>query len=175
VLGNHELAQWSGQAIAKADFELNSLFRSGVDTAYGASSAEIYAAYLDLFAVVPLALRTRNRVFLSHSLPKAARLESFDPAILERETHGEEELRPGGAVHALVWGRDTRPATATKFLEKVDADLLITGHIPCDDGFEAPNERQLILDCTGTPACYCLFPLDRPLTLQELVGSVGIL
>src|SRR5437016_7071844 len=57
LLGNHELAQWTGQAIAKSDSELNSLFRAGVDTAYGASAAEIYAAYLDLLAVVPLAVR----------------------------------------------------------------------------------------------------------------------
>src|SRR5438270_5892531 len=74
LLGNHELAQWTGQAIAKSDSELNSLFRAGVDTAYGARAAEIYAAYLYLFAVVPLAVRTGNRVFLSHSLPNSARL-----------------------------------------------------------------------------------------------------
>src|SRR5439155_15226958 len=128
--GNHELAQWTGQAIAKNESELNALFREGVGTAYGPSAASIYAAYQELFAVVPLAVRTANRVFLSHSLPKAARLEAFDPAILQAETHGEQDLRPGGAVHALVWGRDTRLATAEQFLAKVDADLLITGHIP---------------------------------------------
>src|SRR5205807_8071144 len=110
LLGNHELAEWTGQAIAKSEFELNALFREGLDTAYGASAAAIYAAYLDLFAVVPLAVRTGNRVFLSHSLPKAARLENFDAAILEDETHREQDLRPGGAVHALVWGRDTSAA-----------------------------------------------------------------
>lgn len=175
LLGNHELAQWTGQAIAKNEFELNALFREGVDTAYGANAARIYAAYLDLFAVVPLAVRTGNRVFLSHSLPKAARLEHFDRAILEAETHRTQDLRPGGAVHALVWGRDTSKATAEKFLEKVDADLLITGHIPCERGFDVPNERQLILDCMGAPACYCLFPADRPLTQQELLACISTL
>jgi hypothetical protein len=97
LLRNHELAQWTGQAIAKSEFELNSLFRTGVDTAYGASAAEIYAAYLDLLAVVPLAVRTGNRIFLSHSLPKAARLENFDPAVLESETHSEQERK--GDIH----------------------------------------------------------------------------
>src|SRR5260370_2413612 len=117
-------------------------------------AAEIYAAYLDLIAVVPLAVRTGNRVFLSHSLPKAARLENFDPVILEGETHSAQDLRPGGAVYALVWGRDTRAATAAKFLEKVDPGLLITGHIPSDCGFQAPNERQIIFDLTRNAACF---------------------
>jgi hypothetical protein len=175
LLGNHELAQWTGQAIAKSESELNALFREGLDNAYGPRAAEIYAAYLQLFALVPLAVRTPNRVFLSHSLPKAARLENFDAAILEHETHDEQDLRPGGAIHALVWGRDTGAATVERFLDKVDADLLITGHIPCERGFEVPNDRQLILDCMGAPACYCLFPVDHALTHQELVGYIGTL
>jgi hypothetical protein len=57
----------------------------------------------------------------------------------------------------------------------MDADLLITGHIPCERGFETPNDRQLILDAMGAPACYCLFPTDRPLTHAELVGGVATL
>jgi hypothetical protein len=175
LLGNHELAQWTGQAIAKSESELNALFREGLDTAYGSRASEIYTAYLELFTLVPLALRTPNRVFLSHSLPKAARLEAFDPAILESETHEEQDLWPGGPIHALLWGRDTTAANVERFLEKVDADWLITGHIPCDRGFDLPNDRQLILDCTAVPACYCLFPLSRPLSHQELVDCIGTL
>jgi len=79
-------------------------------------------------------------------------LELFDLAVLEKETQEEADLLPGGSVHSLVWGRDTSLANVTAFLQKVDADLLITGHIPCDQGFEVPNERQIILDSLGTPA-----------------------
>ena len=175
LLGNHELAQWTGQWIAKGDTDYNALFREGVGEAYGGFAEQVYAAYLELFAAVPLAVRAPNRVFLSHSLPGARRLEAFDPAVLEQDTSAEQELKPGGSVYALVWGRDTAPATVEAFLRKVDADLLITGHIPCEQGFAVPNERQLILDALGTPACYCLFPADRPLTHGELVACVGTL
>jgi hypothetical protein len=57
----------------------------------------------------------------------------------------------------------------------LDADLLITGHIPCDRGFDLPNDRQLVLDSLGTPAAYCLFPTDRPLTHAELIAHVSTL
>jgi hypothetical protein len=175
LLGNHELAQWTNQWIAKADTDLNDLFRTGVEFAYVGRAAQVYAAYLELFATVPLAVRTPNRVFLSHSLPSAKRLDGFDPARLTEDLADEKDLQPGGFVHALVWGRDTQSPAVQAFLQKVDADLLITGHIPCERGFDVPNDRQLILDCLGTPACYCLFPANRPLSHQELVSCVQCL
>src|SRR5262249_23299074 len=127
----------------------------------------------DLFATVPLALRTANRVFLSHSLPSARRLADFEPAVLEKDHSDDADVAPGGGVFALVWGRDTSAATVKSFLQKVDADLLITGHIPCERGFDVPNDQQLILDSLGSLACYCLFPTDRTLTHSELVGCVS--
>jgi hypothetical protein len=175
LLGNHELAQQTERRVAKGDLDLNQSFREGVGTAYGARAPEVYAAYLELFAVVPLALRTPNRVLLTHSLPPASRLDDFDPAVLERDVSTDADQASGGAVYSLVWGRDTRAETVAAFLAKMDADLLISGHVPCENGFDTPNDRQLILDSLGAPACYCLFPTDRPLTHAELVQHVGTL
>ena len=175
LLGNHELAQYTRRRVSKGDLDLNEVFREGVGTAYGSRAPEVYAVYEELLALVPVALRTPNRVLLSHSLPPASRLEDFDPAVLERDGSTEVDVVPGGAVHSLVWGRDTRGETAAAFLAKMDADLLISGHVPCDNGFDVPNDRQLILDSLGAPACYCLFPTDRPLTHAELVHHVGTL
>ncbi|HTU90686.1 MAG TPA: metallophosphoesterase [Gemmataceae bacterium] len=175
LLGNHELAEYTQQRIAKGDLDLNQCFREGVGTAYGGRAPEVYAVYRELLGIVPLALRAPNRILLSHSLPPASRLETFDPAVLERDVSTESDVKPGGSVHALVWGRDTRAETAAAFLAKMDADLLISGHVPCDNGFDTPNDRQLILDSLGAVACYCLFPTDRPLTLAELVQNVHTL
>jgi hypothetical protein len=173
--GNHELAQTTNRLIGKGDVDYNELFRSGVRAAYAPRDEEIYATYVQLLSVVPLALRTPNRVYLSHSLPSAKHLPAFDPAILQQDESAQAELEYGGSIHSLVWGRDTSAATVATFLQKVDADLLITGHIPCEQGFATPNQYQLILDSLGTPACYCLFPADRPLTHSELVERVGVL
>jgi hypothetical protein len=175
LLGNHELAQRMQRRITKADEDLNALFREGVATAYGPRAGEIYAQYLELFDALPVALRTPNRVFLSHSLPPLAQLPGLDFTALEQDQPTPEELVPGGVTYALLWGRDLRPETATAFLEKVDADLLITGHIPCNGGFHAPNDRQLILDCLGEPAACCFFSMERPLSHAELLTCVYIL
>ncbi len=175
LLGNHELAQWQNQRIGKGDIDQNQVFLAGVEEGYGDQAQAIYAAYLELFAAVDLAIVAANRVLLCHSLPNAKHLATFDWAVLERNDLRPEDMVLGGTVHSLVWGRDLRQEHVDGFLEKVDADLLVTGHIPCEQGFMVPNDRQIILDSLGTPACYCRFPTDRPLSQQDLLGMVGIL
>src|SRR5258705_210516 len=74
-----------------------------------------------------------NRGWHSHSLPSSRRVGTFDPADLERYEPRPEDLELGCSVHALVWGRDVSESNAVDFLARVDADLLITGHIPCEE------------------------------------------
>ncbi|WP_315854151.1 metallophosphoesterase [Gemmata palustris] len=171
--GNHELAQWTNRPVIKADENQNALFQEGVSEAYGpAFGPKIYAAYLELFQALPVALRAPNGVLISHSLPAARFLPLFDPARLDREAYQDEDLQPGGSVHSLLWGRDTSADAVANFLRKMGCDLLVSGHIASDTGFAAPNDRQLILDCAETPAGFVLFPADRKLTHAELVGCV---
>ncbi len=175
IPGNHELAQYTNRPIAKADLDLNANFLDGVRTAYGRQGDDIYKAYLDLFRALPVALRTPNRIFMSHSLPAAAAMERFDPAALKREDSKDADLISGGAIFGMSWGRDVSAENVEAYLKKVDADLLITGHIPCENGFEAPNDRQIIVDSLGEPAAYCLFPASVTMTHADLVACVKLL
>lgn len=171
--GNHELAQWTDRPVLKADENQNALFREGVNEAYGPTfGPQIYAAYLELFQACPAVIRAPNGVLICHSLPATRSLALFDPARLERETYSAEDLQPGGSLHSLVWGRDTSADAAANFLRKMGAELLVSGHIACNEGFAVPNDRQVVLDCAETPAGYVLFPANHPLTHQELVACV---
>jgi hypothetical protein len=127
---------------------------------------------MKLIASAPLMVRTPNRVVLTHSLPSALKFDLFRLSDLERDTV-PEDMDSNGSVHLLVWGRDLRAEHVRRFLESIDADLLITGHIPTDGGYIVPNDRQLILDSVGTPAGYCLFPTTRALTHGELLQHAG--
>ncbi|VTS01052.1 metallophosphoesterase [Tuwongella immobilis] len=172
LVGNHELAQWTDRMISKGEEDFNRLFREGVETAYGSAAPEIYRTYQQVFAHLPAALRTPNRIFLSHSLPTAAKMSQFSQAGLEHPEIPLADHQVGGALHSLVWGRDTSQANIEAFLQKVDADLLISGHIACEEGFATPNTKQLIIDSSDRPGAFCLFPTDRPLTQAELVACV---
>lgn len=175
LLGNHELAQWQRQWIGKGDVNQNEWFAKGVLTAYGNAAIEVLAAYDDVFAAADLAVRTSNRVFISHTLPPAKTMDAFTLAAIETEPIADSDYRAGGAVHGMVWGRDVSQANVEAYLKKVDADWLITGHIPSDQGFRVPNERQIILDSLGWPACCLLFPTDAPTTQEELLGRIRTL
>jgi hypothetical protein len=177
LLGNHEMAQWTDRPIIKADEDLNALFTEGIDEAYHGRGAEIYSAYKrSVSPRCPLAIRAPNRVFLSHSLPTALRGEGFSLELLEKEEPDARRSRGERrqSTHCL-WGRDTSQANADAFLRKVDSDWLISGHIPAEQGFSTPNERQIIVDCCASPAAYVLFPANRPLTREELLACVHII
>jgi hypothetical protein len=77
-----------------------------------------------------------------------------------------------GTIYALTWGRDTSAETADRFAAMLDADLFVTGHQPCDEGFRQANHRQIIIDGTDPCPCYCLFPATESLTIESLVKCV---
>jgi hypothetical protein len=175
ILGNHELSELTGRMIIKKGVMLNELFRKGITTAYRPLDEAVYQAYRDLFAALPLAVRTPNRAFLCHTIPDPSHLDTLDLGLLEADSWTPESMKRGGTIYALTWGRDTEPETIDRFAAMVDADWFITGHQPCDEGFRQANHRQIIIDATALDPTYCLFPAHGPLTIEALVGCVKVL
>jgi len=175
ILGNHELSELTGRIIGKDGHTLNLRFRQGMELAYGVRTQDVYEAYLVLFAALPLAVRTPNRVFVCHTLPDARYLEALDLALLETDHWPEEAMKRGGTIYALTWGRDNAPETADRFAAMVDADWFITGHQPCDEGFRQASHRQIIIDGTNPYPAYCLFPALGAVTIESLLESTHII
>jgi hypothetical protein len=175
ILGNHELSELTGRVIGKNGMLLNEQFRRGIKTAYGVQSDAVYDAYRELFAALPLAVRTPNRVFLCHTIPDPSHLDTLDLALLAADTWPPESLKRGGTIYALTWGRNTEPETIDRFAAMVDADWFVTGHQPCEEGFRQANHRQIIIDGTAQDPTYCLFPARDPVTIERLVACVKVL
>lgn len=169
LLGNHELAQWTRREIAKNNESLNNLFVLGVFSAYPEHTEEMVQAYEELFSSLPVAIRLPNRIFLSHSLPDAGRLESWTLEQLQQAEFHSEDYKSGGCVHAVVWGRDTSESTVKRYLELVNADLLISGHVPAEQGYETPNTLQVILDGKDEKARVLLFPTSELMSQESLL------
>lgn len=174
LLSNHELAELGDFPICKSRRMLNLLFRSGINELYGAAGEDVRSAYLEFLASCPLAVRLSSGVFISHSLPDHCDREPFDVSVLERPLCCAD-YRSDSPAFKLVWGRDFRPANAEAFARQVGADVLIHGHEPCEDGFSAPNARQVILDGCCSHAAYLILPVGPKLTHADVVARVSSL
>jgi len=175
ILGNHELSELTGRMIGKDGRALNERFREGIRLSFGDAADEVYEAYLKLFADLPLAVRTPNRVFICHTIPDGDWLDDLDLSVLDAETWPREAVKRRGTVYAITWGRDTSDETADRFAAMVDADLFVTGHQPCDEGFRQSNRRTLIVDGTDPYPAYCVFPARKSIAIDDIVASVKVL
>jgi hypothetical protein len=174
ILGNHELAELSDYPIQKNRQLLNLQFRLGLRQMYGPAGEEVREAYVRFLWSCPLAIRLPRGVFIAHSLPDGVDRRDFDPSVLLRELR-PEDCAEGADVFRLLWGRDYRRENARAFAERIGARILITGHEPCDEGFIAPNDRQIILDCCGDKAAYVLLPVGVAISQAEMIGRIRML
>lgn len=171
LLSNHELAEVTEFPIMKSNRMLNLSFRLGMQQMYGSRVDEVRDAYRDFILSCPLGVRAGDDIFVSHSMPENVDELGFDADVFERPL-GPKDFEPRGTIFRLVWGRDFRAANASAFCGLLAAKLLIQGHEPCPDGFQVPNERQVILDCCCEQASYVVLPIGEPLSREKVVSLI---
>lgn len=174
ILSNHELAEVTEYPILKAGKMLNLLFRLGISEMYGPATEEIREGYQKFIASCPLGVRLPGDIFICHSAPENVDQKGFDTTVLDRELT-PDDLEEGSDVFQMLWGRDYRQENAEAFARLVEAQVLIHGHTPCEYGYHAPNDVQIILDCCGLPAAYVIIPCDMELTHGEILDRVQML
>lgn len=174
ILSNHELAELIDLAIVKGTRMLNLQFRGGFETQYGEAGEEVRRAAMEFIRSCPLAVRTDNRIWISHSSPAEVDLHGYDSSVFRRQPTNDD-LQRGGPAFRLVWGRDFRLENAIAFGTLVNAAMMIHGHEPCTAGYMTPNPRQIIIDSSKTTGCCLHLPLDVSPTAHQLVGGIHFL
>ncbi len=167
---NHELAQYRKQEITKGGRSVLYDFECGVEFRYGAEAPAVLEAVDDYIAALPLAARTQSGIFMCHSLPDPMLLDTFDISVFERPLV-PEDLGPGGAAYALVWGRFHSPAAVEMFAERLGVDFFIIGHTPQESGY-AVIGRLIILASEHNHGTFLPIDLSRRYTIDELSGSI---
>ena len=171
LVGNHDLAQLSGHEITKNGRIVTVAFEASVREAYGPTGREVMDAICDFLRSLPLAGRTANRVFLSHSLPNARELPVFDPTVVRREPT-PADLGEHGSAHALVWGRYQPESVVAAMREWFDVDYFLCGHQPQETGFDVLHSRVIILASDHNHGVFLPFDLSKPATLESLTTHI---
>ena len=173
LFANHDLAQIHGEGIMKAGLSVCEAFTAGVRRDFGSSTSVMNVAMTEFLLSIPLAARTPSGIFFSHSMPTDDQMETFDYTIFERPLTGDDYLRRKGPVYQLIWGRGITPAGVDRFLEKLDAKLIVTGHQPQESGYLVNGERHLIIASDHNQGVFLPVDLSKAeYTMDELVESL---
>jgi len=167
---NHELSQLRGHEITKGGRYVLADFERGVAVRYGSEAPAVMAGVRDFIAALPLAARTANGLFFSHSIPDGLYVDSFDTTVFEREPTAED-CAPGGPAYTLVWGRFQSRQTVERFAQRVGAEVLLVGHTPQEMGF-ARIGQLLILASDHNHGVFLPIDLARRYTAEELEAQL---
>ncbi len=167
IQSNHEMAQLTGKAICKGGRIVNYDFECSLAKSYGRHADDVNEALKGYIASFPLAARTRNRIFLSHSLPNKGDVHHFDPTIIERELT-IDDMTEGGHAYMMVWGRHLPPEWLDHLAEVFDVDFFLSGHQPQEGGFGIMPERMIILASDHNHGAILPFDLKKTYTLDDL-------
>ena len=172
LLANHDLAQIHGEGIMKGGMSVCEAFNKGIKRDFGDRRGTVQAAITEFLLSFPLAIKTSNGLFISHSIPGNDELENFDFTVFERELTGPDYKRRVGPVYQLIWGRKMTPESAAAFAEKVGAQLLITGHQPQESGYAVNGDKQIILASDHNQGVFVPLSLTENYTMDAIVDRV---
>jgi len=170
IQSNHELSQWQRHEITKGGRSVLDDFRRGVEARFGGGAERVLFAVDDYIAALPLAAQTEKGGFISHSLPDALAMDSWDPSVLKR-VPTPAELAPGGAAYALVWGRFQSPEAVRYFAQRLGVSYFIVGHMPQESGYAVVGQ-MIVLASDHNHGVFLPLVLSREYTVAELEQNI---
>ncbi len=169
---NHELAQLTGYPIAKNGRAVIEDFNNSVEFAYGSDkSGEVLEAINEFIASFGIAVRTENRVWMSHSLPNSYDMDSFDVGNFDRRLE-PEDLADHGPVFKLVWGRRHTSEQIEQLAETLKVDIFVLGHQPQENGYDVRFDRLIILASDHNHGTFLPIDLHKRPELDALIANI---
>lgn len=173
LLANHDLAQIHGEGIMKGGVSVCEAFNKGIKRDFGDRRGMVQAALTEHLLSYPLAIRTGNGLWISHSVPQDEQIDNYDYTVFDRaELKPADYARRTGPVYQIVWGRRTSPAGAEKFAERVGAQLLISGHQPQEAGYAVNGDKMIIIASDHNQGVFLRLPLSQPLAMTDVVARI---
>lgn len=168
LLANHDLAQIHGEGISKGGTSVCEAFNKAITRDFGLDASSVQVTLTEFLLSFPLAVRSGSRLFFSHSLPNEDQIDTFDYSAFSRDLSGPDYAKRVGPVYQLIWGRRATPDGVSRFLEKVGAQTLVTGHQPQESGFALNGPQHLIIASDHNQGVLLPIPLGQDHTAESL-------
>ncbi|MGD0785720.1 MAG: metallophosphoesterase [Sedimentisphaerales bacterium] len=171
ILANHDTAFISNSDVMKNGKEMNASMRAAMHRRFGSDFKAVESAIERFLFSQPLAVRSPNRIWISHSLPSDRMIEKFDFTIFDRQLKISDIVRPNSA-YLLTWGRVHNPETFKFLAQKLDVDLFVLGHQVQEAGWMSNNENLIIIDSQHNHGHLLHFDLGSQYTIEKLIVSL---
>ncbi len=146
LLGNHELAQMTGQRVSKGAGDSVELFNEGLAFAFGDDGQTVAVAINGFIAAMPLAVVSESGILCAHSLPGSRMFDRFDPDVLWRDLAERDYDRQTGSAYLMVWGRGFGERELDTLAERWGVELFVLGHEHVANGLAVRGTRLIILN-----------------------------
>jgi len=170
--GNHEWSHILDLDIYKSGVNQTQEFKLKLQDKFNQTWMHKLDLYVNFFKKLPLAVKTKNGVFISHAAP-ARNINDIDDIInITAAGYGTNNKN----LFELLWNRYQRDYDERDieiFLEKVACKVSVVGHTPVDC-YEIIG-KQLILSSSFGPGkkCYLELDLEKDITdVDDLIGMI---
>lgn len=171
IMGNHDTAIINDMKVIKAGKEMNDALKSAMKRHYGSDFDEVYAELKFYLLSQPLAVRTANKIWMSHSLPSDCHVDGFDVSVFDKKLTPADLQRPG-AAYTLTWGRNHSQPYLDRLAGMLGADIFILGHQPQESGWHRAGENLIILASDHNHGCMITFDLDKTYSVGDLTDRI---
>jgi len=171
IMGNHDTAFINNSEVMKDGKEMNRAMCSALKREYKKDTVKIVFAIRQYLFSQPLAVKCRNRIWISHSLPADRLVDKFDPEIVNRELKVDDVVKPGSA-YLLTWSRKMSQALLDKMAELFDIDTFVLGHQPQEQGWCQAGKNLIIIASNHNHGCLLPIDLAQSYTVEQLIEAL---
>ena len=171
LLGNHDLAQVTGNEISKEGHGVCKAFTAGVEFSFGPAAAEITPALTNFLTSPPLAIRCPNGVLLSHSLPSATRMDKVDLTFAARD-YAPEAMSRGGMAYEWTWGRQQTPEQLQEIARRLGVNFFVLGHRHSGNGWEKITDTAICVSSDNEHGQVLHMNARQPATYESIVAGL---
>ncbi|MGB9844967.1 MAG: metallophosphoesterase family protein [Methanothermobacter tenebrarum] len=161
LLGNHEWSHITGIDVFKGGINQSLSFERLLNEKFGDHWMEKLESYKRFFKELPFAVKTENKVFISHAGP-SRHIKGIDDMINIKENGYQSP-----AVYEMLWNRygSYLEDDIDEFLKRVECNAMIVGHTPVD-GYQIIG-NQIILSSSYSAGRKAYINLDLKAKIES--------
>lgn len=171
IMGNHDTTFVTDAEVMKDGREMNRCMHEAMQREYRDDWPQVKTALHEFLLSQPLALRTTNRIWMSHSLPADRLMSEFDLSIFKKPVEVQDCRKPGSA-YILTWGRRMSQPLLDRLAKMLNVDLFILGHQPQTNGWGQAGSNLLIIASEHNHGCLVPIDLEKTYSIEALTNAI---